>query len=701
MHCSQTKIENYKKTKKIDYKYSKIQKKRKDYPKKQKNILLSQERKKTKTRVAKSYITAHRESLSNPQPSNYSQDGPLLNIVHLNIQGLNCPSKQALLSNWMQKEEIDIFAMSEVKLTQNSIYWMEHNFFSPKYVTFNSIGEAHYGVSIIVKKELAHYMKMIASYQGKAIMLKLEVRQSHSINLIYLYNSFRPRVDALFEETIHRWIDDCKDECTIVFGDFNQTILPSDRTINGIQTEHRINNFLPFEILDKNLIDIVPLFIQTTNVYTHEMPVASGLSRARIDHVLCSKSIMPCIKKCSIEYFLHGITSTHFPIHFSIDVPKLLCEKFGKKKRKVLDLQKIDDLNWTCFLETQQTHSENILNIFDTVNLDEKWSLFKRALISSSKEALPYRTIDPNQTSSKKLIIKSERDLFKVAKLKSQIKNSRCRNITTFLEKIHHFGKKYNLPPEAPELCSKEGIIEYLNRLLYLTRKLSISSRKTFMESQIKDAVQRRHVNFKTDLATCLRSCLDKRKQNTSLEYIKINSHVITKPDDIKNSLDVHFKNLFSSTSLEFVAPCRINQLPEFTTEKTDHLTKTISLSELKKAIISLGNNKASGPSGIYSEHLKHLTPAMENCLLVIMNECLSLSMVPTDWLLSTIYLIPKDQNWKGEIDRMRPITLMEVSRKVLSKILNKRLYVIIDSCFGLTGGNYGFSRGLSTTMSH
>ena len=125
---------------------------------------------------------------------------------------------------------------------------------------------------------------------------------------------------------------------------------------------------------------------------------------------------------------------------------------------------------------------------------------------------------------------------------------------------------------------------------------------------------------------------------------------------------------------------------------------KEIGEIELAKAIMSLGNNKSAGPSGIMGEHLKHLIPEMKLLFKDILNDCLRLQRIPKEWLISSIFLVPKDKDFDGDLDRMRPITLLEVTRKVLSKILNRRLYTIIDSCDGLFGGNYGFTRGLSTT---
>ena len=252
MLCTLRKSENYK-IKKNRKKNFKIPKKQTKISKKQKNKLQRLEQKKPgtcykkiiknrrKTQKKKNLqnitpydvLTKHRNSLCNPQPSNYSQDGPDLKICHYNVQGLNCQSKQALLAHWIYHSDIDIFAIAEVKLSKTALLWMEKNFLLPKYVIINSTGESHFGVSIIIKKELEASMKFVAEIDGKALYIKIENLNSISVNLIYLYNSFRPFVDALFEDTIHEWIEDCKDSPTMIFGDFNQSFSEDDRSLNG------------------------------------------------------------------------------------------------------------------------------------------------------------------------------------------------------------------------------------------------------------------------------------------------------------------------------------------------------------------------------------------------------------------------------------------------------------------------------------
>ncbi|EXX77393.1 hypothetical protein RirG_024120 [Rhizophagus irregularis DAOM 197198w] len=53
---------------------------------------------------------------------------------------------------------------------------------------------------------------------------------------------------------------------------------------------------------------------------------------------------------------------------------------------------------------------------------------------------------------------------------------------------------------------------------------------------------------------------------------------------------------------------------------------------EWKNTIQSMPNNKASGPSKISYEMLKHLTGEAFNLSLVLANACLTHGNIPADW---------------------------------------------------------------------
>ena len=71
---------------------------------------------------------------------------------------------------------------------------------------------------------------------------------------------------------------------------------------------------------------------------------------------------------------------------------------------------------------------------------------------------------------------------------------------------------------------------------------------------------------------------------------------------------------------------------------------------------------------------LKHPDDTTMILLLKILNACLSLQKIPKMWKKSNIYPISKKKNFNGQLNTTRPISLIEHTKKIFTKIITKRL---------------------------
>jgi hypothetical protein len=95
-----------------------------------------------------------------------------------------------------------------------------------------------------------------------------------------------------------------------------------------------------------------------------------------------------------------------------------------------------------------------------------------------------------------------------------------------------------------------------------------------------------------------------------------------------------------------------------------------ISMDELISVLNSLPLHKAAGPSGITYEMLKLLPDIGCSALLDLCNQYFLQSDIPGDWQMANIYLILKLHELEDLLKNTRPITLLEIARKLLVKIL-------------------------------
>lgn len=71
------------------------------------------------------------------------------------------------------------------------------------------------------------------------------------------------------------------------------------------------------------------------------------------------------------------------------------------------------------------------------------------------------------------------------------------------------------------------------------------------------------------------------------------------------------------------------------------------------------------------------------------MNKILHTGKMQVDWITSYISLLLKSRNWEGSLNLIRPITLIETSRKLLTKILNSRIMTSIEKMKVLSQFNF------------
>ena len=125
-----------------------------------------------------------------------------------------------------------------------------------------------------------------------------------------------------------------------------------------------------------------------------------------------------------------------------------------------------------------------------------------------------------------------------------------------------------------------------------------------------------------------------------------------------------------------------------------------ITIEELNRTISSL-QQKAPGNINITAAHLKHLTPKIKEYLLYIFNNSLSSGYFPDTFKIAKLIFIPKPQAAQTQVQNYRPISLLNTHAKLLDKILNNRLTLILQTKDLYNTRQHGFrhNRGTHTAL--
>jgi len=101
-----------------------------------------------------------------------------------------------------------------------------------------------------------------------------------------------------------------------------------------------------------------------------------------------------------------------------------------------------------------------------------------------------------------------------------------------------------------------------------------------------------------------------------------------------------------------------------------------------------LSRGKAGDLSKITYEIIKESNGEMKELLRKFYNECIRAELMPINWSKGVIYSIPKPGDWNLNLNKTRPITLLECPRKHLMKILTNRLTKIFTEHWDILEDN-------------
>ncbi|GET57953.1 RNA-directed DNA polymerase from mobile element jockey-like [Rhizophagus irregularis DAOM 181602=DAOM 197198] len=330
---------------------------------------------------------------------------------------------------------------------------------------------------------------------------------------------------------------------------------------------------------------------------------------------------------------------------------------------------------------------------FDTVT-DIQWTEFAdKADALSANATLPSSTVGNNYTP------KVPKDL--------EILTQHYRFLNRLMHSIRLLRKypsSYSAAHEhkwSTHLIRLQNILQLYKKVFTFVPTLPFSLSSYFQDSSIRAHLDDRNNNFKTDLSSFIESALSRTRRRITLDRVFIDHpthpQLLTDPKDIDDAVVNHFQNF---VPIKSTPPVSVDTLPDrwssayqpmddVSSSIYDSLMNPPTLDEWLTTVSSTPNGKASGPSMITYEMLKHLGSRTSALLLILIQACLSKADIPDLWRQAMVFPIPKPHEWKCQLKNTRPITLLEVIRKSLVKLFYNRLSTIMALHDVLKGGNF------------
>jgi hypothetical protein len=163
------------------------------------------------------------------------------------------------------------------------------------------------------------------------------------------------------------------------------------------------------------------------------------------------------------------------------------------------------------------------------------------------------------------------------------------------------------------------------------------------------------------------------RREKTQIRKIRnVKGEITTNTTEIQEIIRDYFESLYSNKFenleemdrfLETYNHSKLNQ------EDTNHLNRSITQNKIEQQS-SLPKKKSPGPDGFTAEFYQTFKEELIPTLLKLLHEIEREGTLPNSFYEANITLIPKSDKDTSKKENGRPISLMNISAKILNKIM-------------------------------
>ncbi|KAM0036333.1 putative RNA-directed DNA polymerase [Helianthus debilis subsp. tardiflorus] len=178
---------------------------------------------------------------------------------------------------------------------------------------------------------------------------------------------------------------------------------------------------------------------------------------------------------------------------------------------------------------------------------------------------------------------------------------------------------------------------------------------------------------------------VNSRKLVNSIHGLNVNGNWCTNSPIIKKKVLSFFRDKF-----EELCPNRpsasLSNIKKISFEDSNFLVEPFSDLEIKEAVFECGDDRAPGPDGMNFRFIKHFWELFKDDFRRAFDMFHNTGDISLGSGASFIALVPK-VNDPVSLNNYRPINLVGVISKVISKVLANRMRVVLDGYFGLAIG--------------
>ena len=550
--------------------------------------------------------------------------------------------KRQKIISLLKRENTQIALLQETHLTDLEHIKLRRSWIGQ--VFYSSFNSHSRGVAILIHKKLPFTLEeMIKDDEGRFVIISgFLYGERILIGSVYGPNTFEP---SFFSKLLAAASSQLT-PFTVFGGDFNCVQDASiDQSPSKLAFTSKKTARLKELCVDLGLFDIWRIINPTARDFTFYSHPHRSFSR--IDYFLVSREVIDRVKACSI-----GIRtlSDHNPVSITISPPYLDPSTRHWRLNSVLlsspPFLEFLGKQWEIFMATNDTPDVNPSLLWETAKAYMRGSI------------ISYTAAQKRDTIRKQLDLeRSIQDLEK--KFKASPSKHALKNLEAARSALNQL---LTSKAETSILFAKQRLYEHGNKPGRLLARLAKGRNSSNLISSLKDN--------NGDKA------YESKKINNIMKqfYHKLYSTECNTSDDLR-------KAFLDQTNL-----------PSLTEEQRELLNAPITREEVLEAIRSLQSGKAPGPDGYGPEYYKKMSRVVVGPLTDMFLDSFKNKRLPPSLNLANISLILKKNKPSDECGSYRPVSLINVDSKILSKVLARRLENYLPSL--INEDQTGFIRG-------
>jgi len=569
-----------------------------------------------------------------------------------NVRGCRDPTKRARIRDLFKSHKSSLVCLQEThcKDEEEAKIWANEWIRGDPYVWKNSSIDSvannfttrSRGTMVVADNSKIEILDHKCLFEGRVIFTLFTIKE-FGIDKTILVNVYAPngkRERAVFFKNlldeINAWrvTHDC--DQLMVTGDFNCILKPEDKSKECRVDRDESSKQLQELICQLNLTDVWRKLNKNKKQYTWRQVDTVNETRnvaVRLDRWYISPSLMGNVEKCYIVP--NTAISDHLPVML-----------------KLCNLNKVKRGKGVWKLNNSLLKCNEFCN--EVSRFWEGWQILKPA----GTPLLEWW--DEGKIKIKEIAIKISKQQAKIRKqLETIIRDE-------YQEAVKHFDEDPNL--------TNAGILKRANNNLNRWEKQNINGVKVRARVQWCEQGEKSHGFF-----------LNLEKYRGKMKtFTKIKKEDGTMTEDIQEILRTQkefYEQLYSNENTDSeVQDYFLNSLDAtLTDQKRDSCEGLITHEEATKAMKEMANNKSPGCDGLSKEFYAKFWNLMGKDLVEIFNVAYGETSLAGSQRLAIITLLYKNGE-KADIKNWRPISLLNVDFKILSKCLANRLKKCMDS---------------------